>query len=310
MLLAGIAGVSAANVGTAGTQFSNTNIVHEKVNKEIIGLKSTNKSTVKQNKVDKIVNYVKKTFYNKHLITPKKNSVKQEIHSTKNSTYAYSHKTSNTKHKSDATNKSVHTVKQKVKTKTNKTALNSEKTLAAGEPKEIKKRVSNKIVKPMAAGAPTTVKFPKSLRKYLKVTRNCQANNPKIKRLAYAITKGKKTRLGKAVAIFNWVRNHVRYRYYYNTKRGALGTLNARKGNCADTTHLLVALERAVGIPARYIHGKAKYRSGKWYGHVWAGVHVNGRWYKADATGKRNSFGVTRNWKRCIVKGKYASLPF
>ncbi len=168
-------------------------------------------------------------------------------------------------------------------------------------------------VKPLSTSGTTgtsTVKFPKSLQKYLKVTKNCQASNPKIKALATKITKGKKTRLGKAVAIFNWVRDHIGYSFYYNTKRGALGTLKAKKGNCVDTAHLLVALERAVGIPARYIHGKAKFRSGKWYGHVWAGIHVNGKWYKADATSSRNSFGVIKNWTRATIKGKYASLPF
>ncbi|MGB9980610.1 transglutaminase domain-containing protein [Methanobacterium sp.] len=156
----------------------------------------------------------------------------------------------------------------------------------------------------------STVKIPASLKKYVKATKNCQVNNARIKSLAKQITRGKKTRLGKAVAIFNWVRDKIGYKFYYNTRKGAVGTLNARKGNCVDTAHLLIALERAAGIPARYVHGKAKFRSGKWYGHVWAGIHVNGKWYKADATSSRNSFGVIKNWTRATIKGKYASLPF
>ena len=317
MLLTGVAGVSAANVGNTGTKINNTHIVPDKVSYQIIDINSTKKSDIKQNTSNNIVKHVKKTVDKhviKHVKTPNKNTVKHKkhwIHSknlTKTNNTVYHNTNNSTTNKST---KTVNVLKHKVTVNSTKntTASTEKPEAAAGEPKKLKK-TSSTTGKYLAAGSPSTVKIPKSLRKYLKATRNCQVNNAQIKSLAKSITRGKTTQKARAVAIFNWVRDKIGYSFYYNTRKGAVGTLRARTANCADTAHLLIALERAAGVPARYVHGKAKFRSGKWYGHVWAGVHVNGRWYKADATSSRNSFGVTKNWNRVIVKGKYVSLPF
>ncbi|HEX3014335.1 MAG TPA: transglutaminase-like domain-containing protein [Methanobacterium sp.] len=151
-----------------------------------------------------------------------------------------------------------------------------------------------------------------SLTKYLKATTNCQSTSTTIKSKAKSITSGKTSSYTKAVAVYTYVRDKIGYSFYYNTKYGAVGTLSKKTGNCCDTAHLLVALSRASGIPARYVHGYCKFSSGSWYGHVWAEVYVNGKWYKADATSYRNSFGVVNNWKTstATIYGKYASLPF
>jgi transglutaminase-like putative cysteine protease len=121
----------------------------------------------------------------------------------------------------------------------------------------------------------------------------------------------KLTTLEKATNIFNWVRDYVNYSFYYNTKRGAVGTLKDRLGNCVDLSHLMVALSRAAGIPARYVHANCKFSSG-WCGHVWAQLFVNGKWISADASNNINDFGVIRNWntKKYILEGIYSSLPF
>lgn len=133
-----------------------------------------------------------------------------------------------------------------------------------------------------------------------------------IKALAAKIVAGKTTTLAKATAIFNWVRDNLSYSFYYNTKYGAVGALNAKTGNCVDTSHFIVALERAAGIPARYGHVYARFTSGSWYGHVIAQVWVNGKWYNTDGTSSRNTFGVINNWNTATatIKGYYASLPF
>ncbi len=158
----------------------------------------------------------------------------------------------------------------------------------------------------------STVPIPADLQQYLQATTNCQVNDPKIKALAASITSGKSSTYDKAVAIFNWVRDNIGYSFYYNTKYGAVGTLNAKTGNCVDTSHLLIALERAAGIPARYEHVNAQFTSGNWYGHVIAQVWVNGKWYNADATSSSNSFGVINNWNTATATyyGTYATLPF
>lgn len=159
---------------------------------------------------------------------------------------------------------------------------------------------------------PKSQPVPASLKQYLLATKNCQSTNPKIIALAKSITKGSTSQYTSAVKIFNWVRDNINYAFYYNSQKGALGTLSSRSANCADTSNLMVALERAAGIPARYVHINAQFSSGNWYGHVIAQVYVNGKWYYADGTSYRNSFGVIKNWntKTFKLEGIYASLPF
>ena len=85
-------------------------------------------------------------------------------------------------------------------------------------------------------------------------------------------------------------------KFINDTKYGALGTLNAKTGNCVDHSHLLVAMFRTADLPARYVHGKCTFSSGSTYGHVWTQVLVDGKWTVADATSSRNSLGKVANW--------------
>ncbi|SCM56950.1 putative protein {ECO:0000313/EMBL:BAM69602,1} [Methanothermobacter wolfeii] len=147
---------------------------------------------------------------------------------------------------------------------------------------------------------------------YLVATANCQVNDSTIRSLAANLTAGLSSAWDKATAIFNWVRDKVSYSFYYNTRYGAVNTLKYRTGNCVDQTHLLIALFRAAGLAARYVHGTCTFNSGNTYGHVWAQVLVGDTWYAADPTSSSNSLGAVRNWNTATAKirGKYASLPF
>ncbi|OEC87105.1 MULTISPECIES: transglutaminase-like domain-containing protein [Methanobacterium] len=152
----------------------------------------------------------------------------------------------------------------------------------------------------------------KAKQKYNQYLQDYASYQQKLSQYKENITVTKKlTTLEKATNIFNWVRDYVNYSFYYNTRRGAVGTLRDRKGNCVDLSHLIVALSRAAGIPARYVHANCKFSSG-WCGHVWAQLFVNGKWICADASNNINDFGVIRNWntKNDILKGVYSSLPF
>ena len=134
-----------------------------------------------------------------------------------------------------------------------------------------------------------------------------------IRLLANDLSVGTHSRYDRASNILNWVRDNIVYSFYYNTKYGAAGTLKYLKGNCADTAHLVVALARVSGFTARYKHGICYFiESGHWYGHVWADIYVNGRWYSADATGYKNTLGVIKNWNTSTftLRGTYNTLPF
>jgi transglutaminase-like putative cysteine protease len=151
-----------------------------------------------------------------------------------------------------------------------------------------------------------------TLANYLKSTANCQVTDTYIKSLSKAITSGLSSNWSKASAIFKWVRDNLNYSFYYNTKNGAVKTLELKSGNCVDHSHLIIALARASGIPARYVHGSCVFNSGTTYGHVWAQLYVNGVWYAADAISYSNILGEINNWdtSNVTIKGKYAELPF
>ena len=135
------------------------------------------------------------------------------------------------------------------------------------------------------------------LSKYLVATTNCQVDNSRIKAIVDSVTAGLTSVKDKAVAIYNYVRDYVSYEFYYNTEYSATGTLSAKKGNCVDQAHLVVAMLRTADIPARYVHGTCTFTSsGSTYGHVWAQVLVDDMWYVIDPTSSRNSFGKIVNW--------------
>nr|WP_319372587.1 transglutaminase-like domain-containing protein [uncultured Methanobacterium sp.] len=154
--------------------------------------------------------------------------------------------------------------------------------------------------------------IPAGYSQYCLPTLNCQSDNPSIIALANNISNSAFSAYDMAARIFNWVRDNTGYEFYYNTEKGAVGTLQSGAGNCVDTTHLLVALCRAAGLPARYVHANCYFSSGNWYGHVWAMIYVNGQWCWADATSYRNELGVINNWDTgsYSLQGTYTSLPF
>lgn len=150
-----------------------------------------------------------------------------------------------------------------------------------------------------------------NLAAYLAASTNCQVNNSKIKTLVTKLTKGLTSDKDKATAIFNYVRDTISYSFYYDTKYGAVGTLNSKSGNCVDHSHLLVAMYRTAGLAARYVHGTCTFSSGT-YGHVWTQVLIGDTWTVSDATSSRNSFGNVVNWNANTysLKGYYASIAF
>jgi transglutaminase-like putative cysteine protease len=146
---------------------------------------------------------------------------------------------------------------------------------------------------------------------YLAATRNCQVSNSEIVSLAKKLTAGLTTPLDKAEAIFNYVRDTISYSYYYDTKYGAVETMHTKKGNCVDQSHLSVALYRAVGLPARYVHGFCTFSDGDVCGHVWTQVLIDNTWVVSDSINLRNSLGNVVNWNNNYQhRGYYSSLPF
>ena len=98
--------------------------------------------------------------------------------------------------------------------------------------------------------------------KYLK-TGGKSALNDAIKKKAKELTAGLSSPKAKANAIFEFVRDDIKYSFYTNSLKGAKGTLSSKSGNCCDKANLIVAMCRSVGIYARYSHAKRCNKSQK-----------------------------------------------
>ncbi|KZX10436.1 transglutaminase domain-containing protein [Methanobrevibacter curvatus] len=110
---------------------------------------------------------------------------------------------------------------------------------------------------------------------YILPSEFCDSKNSAIISLANAIKNNvtNKTDANLANAVLSWVHNNIEYELYGDTKYGAVETLSVKKGNCNDQAHLVVALLRALNIPAKY---KANQREGLngTEGHAWTYAYM------------------------------------
>ena len=103
---------------------------------------------------------------------------------------------------------------------------------------------------------------------------------------------------GRVLAIQKWVQNNIRF--YSGISSGttsASETLVERAGVCRDYAHLMIALCRALNIPARFASG-IDYGADPTLGptdfHAYVEVMLSGRWYLFDASGVTPPMGLIR----------------
>lgn len=150
---------------------------------------------------------------------------------------------------------------------------------------------------------------PPSLQRYIRSTAYCNITDPNIVYLARELS-GNSTH-STARNLFSWVRDNIDYSFYYRTRYGASGTLKYRTGNCVDQAHLMVALARTSGIPARYVRGYCRFISGNWYSHVWAQLWLRGHgWVTADTTHTMNNLGHVYNWNTSVSRVREVLLEY
>ncbi len=146
---------------------------------------------------------------------------------------------------------------------------------------------------------------------YLDAVRNCPIDDPVVIAARDAAIKdlpADATLRQKAEAIYEYARDEWEWEDYMNTKKGAVGTIKAKGGNCCDLTHATVAMCRATGIPARYLHGQCYYSHV--IGHVIPEIYVDGKWWIADPTNNDSTWG-TPKWKGMeTFNGRYNELEF
>jgi len=133
------------------------------------------------------------------------------------------------------------------------------------------------------------------MEKYLRPTFFIDCQNPLIKAKSFELTASGKTEIEKAVSIFYFVRDAIRYNIYLpKSKREyfmASDTLSKREGYCVQKAVLLAALARAAGIPAGL--GFARLKNyllpeslKNWLGtdilpfHGYTRLYLDGKWVK------------------------------
>ena len=99
-------------------------------------------------------------------------------------------------------------------------------------------------------------------------------------------------------AIQDWVRARTAFTSgSSNASTSAIDTLTEQAGVCRDFAHLMIALCRAVNIPARFVSGidyGADPRMGPTDFHAYVEVMLSGRWYLFDPSGVSPPMGLVR----------------
>ena len=134
------------------------------------------------------------------------------------------------------------------------------------------------------------------LSKYLETSEFYNFDNPFVREKAFEIIKDAKGDSEKAIALFYWVRNEIKYNmrtympYDINNFIASV-TLERKNGFCVSKSILLSTFARAVGIPARIhlvdlinhkISQKIKdfMETEVMYYHGYSELYLNGKWVK------------------------------
>ncbi|HII39461.1 TPA: transglutaminase domain-containing protein [Candidatus Micrarchaeota archaeon] len=91
--------------------------------------------------------------------------------------------------------------------------------------------------------------------------------------------------LQKVVALTEWVHDNVDYDGpgYGAMSLDSQSVFESRRGTCDEFSHLLIALLRSQGIPAKFVAGFV-YSGEQWVPHAWVEAAIDGEWVSLDPT--------------------------
>lgn len=131
---------------------------------------------------------------------------------------------------------------------------------------------------------------------YLAPSRYCESD--RLMEFANREFGGMQTGYARVYAIREWVRNHVRFlSRSTNERTSAADTIVERTGVCRDFAHLMIALCRALSIPARMsssLDYGADVRMGAPDFHAVVEIFLSHRWYLLDPSGISIPTGLLR----------------
>ncbi len=156
---------------------------------------------------------------------------------------------------------------------------------------------------------PDLKKLPPAVRSYLTPSPMIESRDAKIRSLAKQIVSEKDKAWDKVEAIYDWVREHVKYKEGAPL-RGAIAVLKDNTGDCEDMSSLFVALCRAADIPSRTVWVQ-HHQYPEFYLEDNKGV---GHWFPCQISGARQFGGISEerpilqkgdNFKPLMGKGEH-----
>jgi transglutaminase-like putative cysteine protease len=131
---------------------------------------------------------------------------------------------------------------------------------------------------------------------YIYPSRYCQSD--RLRQLANTEFGALRPGYWRVRAIQDWVHGNTRFvSGSSNATTSAVDTLIEQVGVCRDFAHLMIALCRALNIPARFATG-IDYGSNPAFGptdfHAYVEVFLSGRWYLFDPSGMALPMGLIR----------------
>jgi transglutaminase-like putative cysteine protease len=149
---------------------------------------------------------------------------------------------------------------------------------------------------PHELGEVPVCQLPGAVLPYIYPSRYCQSD--RLQKFAFKEFGHLPQGYSRAQAIRDWVLQRVSFES--NTTHGstsALDTVIDRVGVCRDFAHLMIALCRAVNMPARFATGidyGANPSLGPTDFHAYVEVYLNHRWYLFDPSGSAIPMGFVR----------------
>ncbi|MBN1404907.1 MAG: transglutaminase domain-containing protein [Candidatus Omnitrophica bacterium] len=135
------------------------------------------------------------------------------------------------------------------------------------------------------------------MNEFLQETKFCDCKHRSIINKSCELTKDLPEDKDKAIALFNFVRDNIKYSFdRWDIK--ASETLERGRGMCTNKSNLLIAMLRSCNIPAAY--GILKVDAQNFFGplmlpmlknkvsknsvHIYAQIYINGKWIKCDSS--------------------------
>jgi len=138
--------------------------------------------------------------------------------------------------------------------------------------------------------------LPASVLSYIYPSRYCQSD--RLRRMAMREFGQRWHGYGRVQAIRDWVLERTTFSSNTSdSNTSAIDTLLGQVGVCRDFAHLMIALCRAINIPARFVSGidyGADPALGPTDFHAYVEVYLGGRWYIFDPSGTAIPMGFVR----------------